>query len=114
LHQVLDNVFISACRRSARSRRAEAVLVHDPCAWTRNEAVSLVSVSLSPRVRSALDELPRGFRDVVVLVDVDELPYKDAASRLGVPLGTVMSRLHRGRRLLAARLQDDETTLQAA
>jgi RNA polymerase sigma-70 factor (ECF subfamily) len=48
--------------------------------------------------------LPPAFRDVVCLVDLEERSYRDAATELGVPVGTVMSRLHRGRRLLAESL----------
>jgi RNA polymerase sigma-70 factor (ECF subfamily) len=47
-----------------------------------------------------------------VLVDIEELSYKDAATRLGVPVGTVMSRLHRGRRLLAAALRETPDLLE--
>ena len=49
---------------------------------------------------TALSELPHDFRDVVVLVDLGEFSYADAAQILDIPIGTVMSRLHRGRRLL--------------
>ena len=48
-------------------------------------------------VESALADLPDGFREVVILVDVDGLTYAEAAHILGVPQGTVMSRLHRAR-----------------
>jgi RNA polymerase sigma-70 factor (ECF subfamily) len=54
----------------------------------------------------ALDELPEDFRATVLLVDVDELTYEEAAAALGCALGTVRSRLHRARRLLAAALDD--------
>ncbi len=52
----------------------------------------------------ALKQLPKQFRDVVVLTDVEELSYKEVAELTGVPIGTVMSRLHRGRRLLRQQL----------
>jgi len=51
-------------------------------------------------VVSALSEVPHDFRDVVVLVDVGDFTYADAAQILDIPIGTVMSRLHRGRRIL--------------
>jgi RNA polymerase sigma-70 factor, ECF subfamily len=54
----------------------------------------------------ALSELSHDFRDVVVLVDIGEFSYADAAQILDVPIGTVMSRLHRGRRQLKAKLAD--------
>ena len=56
------------------------------------------------RARVALAELPEGYRRAVELCDVQDHLYSEAAVLLGVPVGTVMSRLHRGRRLLRQRL----------
>jgi RNA polymerase sigma-70 factor (ECF subfamily) len=57
-------------------------------------------------VVEALAAVPHNFRDVVVLVDIGEFSYADAAQILDVPIGTVMSRLHRGRRILKQNLAD--------
>jgi RNA polymerase sigma-70 factor (ECF subfamily) len=54
----------------------------------------------------ALAEVPHDFRDVLVLVDIGEFSYADAAQILDIPIGTVMSRLHRGRRILKKNLAD--------
>jgi RNA polymerase sigma-70 factor (ECF subfamily) len=54
----------------------------------------------------ALAEVPHDFRDVIVLVDIGEFSYADAAQILDIPIGTVMSRLHRGRRILKQNLAD--------
>jgi RNA polymerase sigma-70 factor, ECF subfamily len=54
----------------------------------------------------ALAELPHDFRDVVLLVDLADFTYSDAAQILDIPIGTVMSRLHRGRRILKRSLAD--------
>ncbi len=54
----------------------------------------------------ALAEVPHDFRDVIVLVDIGEFSYADAAQILDIPMGTVMSRLHRGRRILKQNLAD--------
>jgi RNA polymerase sigma-70 factor (ECF subfamily) len=54
----------------------------------------------------ALAELPHDFRDVVLLVDLADFTYSDAAQILGIPIGTVMSRLHRGRRILKRSLAE--------
>ena len=105
VYQILFSVFVTRCRRGRRERNALDVLSSDPCAWTMPDAAAVMH-DLSPPVAGALDQLPRGFRDAVVLVDIEELSYKDAAQRLGVPVGTVMSRLHRGRRLLAEALRE--------
>ena len=58
-------------------------------------------------VVEALSEVPHDFRDVVVLVDIGDFSYADAAQILDVPIGTVMSRLHRGRRILKAKLAEE-------
>jgi len=58
-------------------------------------------------VVSALSEVPHDFRDVVVLVDIGDFSYADAAQILDVPIGTVMSRLHRGRRILKQKLAEE-------
>ena len=56
---------------------------------------------------TALSSLPDNFRDVVVLVDIGDFGYADAAQILDIPIGTVMSRLHRGRRLLKQQLAEE-------
>jgi RNA polymerase sigma-70 factor (ECF subfamily) len=61
-------------------------------------------------VVDALAALPHDFRDVVVLVDLGEFSYADAAQILDVPIGTVMSRLHRGRRILKQTLAEASLT----
>jgi RNA polymerase sigma-70 factor, ECF subfamily len=55
---------------------------------------------------SALSAVPHDFRDVIVLVDIGDFSYQDAAQILDIPIGTVMSRLHRGRRILKRELAD--------
>jgi RNA polymerase sigma-70 factor (ECF subfamily) len=57
-------------------------------------------------VVDALADVPHDFRDVVVLVDIGEFSYADAAQILDIPVGTVMSRLHRGRRILKQNLAE--------
>ena len=59
---------------------------------------------------TALSEIPPQFREVVVLVDIGDFTYADAAQILDVPIGTVMSRLHRGRRALKQKLAEEALT----
>ncbi len=108
VYQILFSVFITRYRRSRREKNALRNLALDPCAWTTPErfASPEAGAKLSPTAQAELDALPETFRAVVVLVDLDELTYREAASELGVPVGTVMSRLHRGRKLLASQLQE--------
>jgi RNA polymerase sigma-70 factor (ECF subfamily) len=58
-------------------------------------------------VVAALSAVPHDFRDVIVLVDIGDFSYADAAQILEIPIGTVMSRLHRGRRILKRELADE-------
>jgi RNA polymerase sigma-70 factor (ECF subfamily) len=98
--QVLMSVFLTECRKSKRERRALDNLTRDPCAWTQSDApVAMRALSASPT--QALAALPESYRRAVELVDLQDLSYREAADRLGVPVGTIMSRLHRGRKLLA-------------
>jgi RNA polymerase sigma-70 factor (ECF subfamily) len=59
----------------------------------------------SERVRAAVSELPVEFREAVVLCELEELSYEEAAQLSGCPIGTIRSRLHRGRALLLAKLE---------
>jgi RNA polymerase sigma-70 factor, ECF subfamily len=113
LQTILLSVFVTRCRRLRREQRALASLGADPCAWTLPEARSPMQ-GLSPSAAKALGALPAPFREVVELVDIRDMSYRDAAEVIGVPLGTVMSRLHRGRRLLAATLRDPAGDLPEA
>jgi RNA polymerase sigma-70 factor (ECF subfamily) len=113
-HQILSNLFISNCRRQRREVRALDTLTHDPCAWTARTAEPNGYRDLSQATQRAINQLPSRFRSTLMLVDVQELSYRAAASQLGVPIGTVMSRLHRGRRMLADALRDGHEQRQAA
>jgi RNA polymerase sigma-70 factor (ECF subfamily) len=113
LQRILLSVFVTRCRRHRRERRAVENLTHDPCAWTAMDQPSAVQALSSPVAR-AVAALPPHFREALELVDVAELSYRDAAEIIGIPLGTVMSRLHRGRRLLAEALRDPVNKLSEA
>jgi RNA polymerase sigma-70 factor (ECF subfamily) len=108
--QILFSVFVTKWRRRRRERNALENLASDPCAWT--VPTSFVSPdagpgALTPSTLRKLDALPEGFRAVVIMVDLQQRSYRDAAKELGVPVGTVMSRLHRGRKLLAAQFESE-------
>lgn len=96
---------IRSNRLRARHRRPEVVEADD-----RLDALPAVEVTpqqvTDEEVLSALKALPPGFQEVIVLADVEELSYKEIATVLEIPIGTVMSRIHRGRRLLRAALAE--------
>jgi RNA polymerase sigma-70 factor, ECF subfamily len=78
----------------------ELAVIDDPLAGlTRHEAIEAL--------RKAVQALPRRYREVVVLCDLEELDYADAAVALGCPIGTVRSRMHRARALLLEKLNQD-------
>jgi RNA polymerase sigma-70 factor (ECF subfamily) len=107
LFQILFSVFVTRWRRRRRERRALENLAADPCAWTSPcgfAAPDAGEGALSASTRRKLDALPEGFRAALVIVDLEQRSYRDAARQLGVPVGTVMSRLHRARKLLAAQM----------
>jgi RNA polymerase sigma-70 factor (ECF subfamily) len=72
----------------------------------RDPETQALSPLIEAEVQRALDELPAEFRLAVVLSDIEELSYKEIADAMGCPIGTVMSRLHRGRRLLQKTLRE--------
>ncbi len=103
IHRILMNTFINGYRRRRREREVLAQVERG----TRRERVAEIAVTegVSDEVERALSSLPDEFRAVVLLVDLDELTYREVAGVLGCPIGTVMSRLHRGRRVLKRRLR---------
>lgn len=103
LRQIQLSIFVSRYRRGRREKRALERLAFDPCSWVHPEETTAQS-TLGHGLEVALRELPEGFRRVVELVDLQGLEYRDAAQALSIPIGTVMSRLHRARRLLGDRL----------
>ncbi len=76
-------------------------------AWSEGSIdpeVAADDLSVQERVRAAIDKLPPDFRAVVLLADLEGYAYREIADILGVPIGTVMSRLHRGRQALKRHL----------
>lgn len=82
-----------------------------PFPMHRDEFVSQEKVS---RVRHAIATLPENYREVVVLCELDEMSYEDAAAALDCPVGTVRSRLHRARALLLEKLRDAQPVRRAS
>jgi RNA polymerase sigma-70 factor (ECF subfamily) len=70
-----------------------------------NPETLLLRETLAPELQAAIDDLPDAFRQAVWLRDVEEFSYAEIAAMLSVPIGTVMSRISRGRRMLFDRLQ---------
>ena len=116
LLKILTNTFINRYRRGGLERSVLESPDADPLAdgWVSSSTIEAMrdpeSQALRPileaEIGKALDELPAEFRLAVVLSDVEELSYKEIAEIMGCPIGTVMSRLHRGRRLLKSRLYE--------
>jgi RNA polymerase sigma-70 factor (ECF subfamily) len=82
------------------------VLVHATARDKQSPDQALLQQSVSDDVQRALDQLPDDFRTAVILCDMQGLSYKEIAEIMETPVGTVMSRLFRGRKLLAAALRE--------
>ncbi len=105
LARIVTNVFLDEVRR--RRRRPTDALPDEPeRVLPPSPAADEVSSGLSDDVQAALAALPEEFRVPVVLCDVADQSYEQIADALGVPVGTVRSRLHRGRRMLRATLSE--------
>jgi RNA polymerase sigma-70 factor (ECF subfamily) len=114
LLKILKNTFINRYRRTGLERNVMDGPDADPLAdgWIgastlrsmREPEAQALRPILEREITAALDSIPEEFRLIVVLADVEELSYKEIADAVGCPIGTVMSRLHRGRRLLKTRL----------
>jgi len=121
LFRILTNTFINKYRRGGLERSVFDGPDADPLAdgWvganTMRQLRDPESLALMPlvenEIRRALDALPTEFRLAVVLSDVEEFSYEEIAQIMGCPIGTVMSRLHRGRKLLQRALYNHALAL---
>jgi RNA polymerase sigma-70 factor (ECF subfamily) len=118
LLRILTNLNIDRGRRQQRSPDLQPLEEGDYYLYNRLEQSSrdgnvdeerVVERLSQDDIVSALSAVPHDFRDVIVLVDIGDFTYADAASILDIPVGTVMSRLHRGRRILKRELADKAT-----
>jgi RNA polymerase sigma-70 factor, ECF subfamily len=114
LLRILTNTFINHYRRSARERR---VLDNDDSSPVGDGVMSRAAMRgltdatsvaqeglLRNEIFAALDSLPEDYRIMIVLADIEELSYKEIAEAVDVPIGTVMSRLHRARKMMQKQL----------
>ena len=118
LFRILTNTFINSYRaKQRRPQEADVEDVEDLFLYHRLPAVEEATRSRSAEadvleritdaeVKAAIDDLPEQFRLPVYLADVEGFAYKEIAEMLDIPIGTVMSRLHRGRKGLEKRLHD--------
>jgi RNA polymerase sigma-70 factor (ECF subfamily) len=106
LHRITTNLFLDMARRRSRVRMeglpedTDRIVGDDP-----SPEQVYTATHLDPDLQAALDELPPEFRAAVVLCDVEGLSYEEIGATLGVKLGTVRSRIHRGRQALRVSLE---------
>ncbi len=106
LHRITTNLFLDMVRRRARIRMEALPEDTDRLPGLGPEPEQVFSdTHLDPMLQAALDELAPEFRAAVVLCDVEGLSYEEIGTTLGVKLGTVRSRIHRGRTALRGALE---------
>ena len=121
LLRIVTNTFINEYQRRKRSREVldaatseqeatDGVLVHADARDKVSPDRALLAASVSDDVQRALEQLPDDFRTAVILCDMQGLSYKEIAEIMECPVGTVMSRLFRGRKLLANALREFAVT----
>ncbi len=113
LLRILTNLNIDRGRKQQRTPDSQPLEEGDYFLYNRMEQSSgtpaeerIVEQLSQDSIVNALSAVPHDFRDVIVLVDIGDFTYADAAQILDIPVGTVMSRLHRGRRILKRELAD--------
>jgi len=116
LLRILTNLNIDRGRRSQRAPQMTPLEANDYYLYDKLSAEGdggqpadeerVVERLSQDDIVSALSAVPHDFRDVIVLVDIGDFSYQDAANILDIPIGTVMSRLHRGRRILKRELAE--------
>ena len=110
LYRILTNTYITSYRKEQRSpKRASSDTVEDwqlADAASHSAEVEALESLPSSQLRDALDSLSEEHRMVVLMADVEGMSYKEIAEELGVPMGTVMSRLNRARKNLRSALAD--------
>jgi RNA polymerase sigma-70 factor (ECF subfamily) len=106
---ILRSIFLNRISRRGREVLADDSEPESPASATApsidTPEVEFFRKAVSADVGRAVRELPLVFREAVVLVDLEGFSYREASEALGCPIGTVMSRLSRGRRLLRRRLR---------
>jgi RNA polymerase sigma-70 factor (ECF subfamily) len=115
LLRILTNLNIDRGRRRQRAPETQPLEEGDYFLYNKLESTisdgnrdeeRVIERLSQSAVVEALAEVPHAFRDVIVLVDIGEFSYAEAAQILDIPIGTVMSRLHRGRRILKQNLAE--------
>jgi RNA polymerase sigma-70 factor, ECF subfamily len=114
LLRILTNLNIDRGRRAQRTPPMQGLEANDYFLYDRltesdggpSDEDRVVERLSQDDIVTALSAVPHDFRDVIVLVDIGDFSYQDAANILDIPIGTVMSRLHRGRRILKRELAE--------
>ncbi|HOU52436.1 MAG TPA: sigma-70 family RNA polymerase sigma factor [Myxococcota bacterium] len=118
LFRILKNVFLNRRRTDGREVDLEESLgAIQELGWEdrpfyRSPEDAVLLAATRDRIEEALGRMPRDFREAVVLADVEGLSYQEIAEVMGTPIGTVMSRIHRGRRMLRSLLGESLGILQ--
>ena len=120
LYKIMSNVFIDRLRRRPKAiirsldepiQTAEGEVHFDVADPTAGPEDAVLSMEMDSRIQAALQKLPEAFRITVIYADIEGLSYEEIADVTKTNIGTVRSRLHRGRRLLRDKLKKYEHQL---
>jgi RNA polymerase sigma-70 factor, ECF subfamily len=106
IFQILKNTFLGSCSKLERRMTLAMDSEEDLPAASDTPESLLIALSNIDAVRCAIEQLPVIFREVVLLCDVEDASYREIAQILSIPIGTVMSRLARARKMVRASLQE--------
>ena len=120
LYKIMSNVFIDRLRKKPKAKirsldqpiqTSEGEVEFDVADPTSGPEDAVLAMEVDSRIQAALDKLPDAFRMTVIYADIEGLSYEEIAEATNTNIGTVRSRLHRGRRLLRDKLKKYEHQL---
>jgi RNA polymerase sigma-70 factor (ECF subfamily) len=111
MFRILRNVFLTS--RTGKTIQVPIEEEDEAFADARTPESALMNATTQQQIQHALERLPAEFREVILLCDVEEMKYREIAELLEIPIGTVMSRVSRARRLLRGFLAEERIRMES-
>lgn len=101
--RIMRNIHLTNIQKNKSTINADELIQSTATSTINVESIFLQGIQIK-QIQKAIEKLPEDFREVIILCDLESLPYEQISEILKIPIGTVRSRLHRGRLLLKERL----------